>query len=127
MTETTINLIVSSVMTLYLFPLMFNILLFTMIKFANDSSKTKDEYPYKKFIKLSFIPLFNILLELYLLYQILKESHKFVTDKKNRVFSMGILFIVIIPTIITAFVISIPFGLYMLIAISIIIFIIIKG
>ena len=121
MAEIIINLI-----SLYIFPLIINICLFTMLKFANDSSETKDEYPYKKFIRISFIPLFNVLLELYLVYNILKESHKFITDKKNRKFSIGLLF-VSVTTIISAFIISIPFGVYMLVAIAIIIFIIIKG
>ena len=63
MTETTINFIVSSIITLYLLPLAFDMFVFSLLKHANDNSETKDEYPYRKFMILSLIPIFNIVLE----------------------------------------------------------------
>lgn len=106
---------------------MSNIFVFTLIKISNDNSENKEDYPYKKLLLFSLIPIFNILIEFILLYQVLKQAHNFITDKEQRKYAISLLIIGVLFIALNFIFSSILNGVISLIAIVIIAIIIIKG
>lgn len=115
------ELIINLVLCFYVLPLMFNLMIFLVLKVWDDS------FPFRRMVLMNLIPGLNLITSLVLAYQVVKQcGHEFIAKKDGHKYAIGIGIFELI-CIVTAFICSIASGIGMTIVVVIISYIAIKG